>query len=444
MKKSRARHYLLSAFALILFSATRLFAFHSTQKQSVAAGAFVGSPAPVALGLKIHHDQLPAGSLVTKQFIIIGEAGAETPIPPPPLSARLNPASNFGPIANRQIRVTITYRFLTQEQFEGFAPAPAGSTLPVVEGPDPTAFAFQIPASSFTAASPILQYRITAERLALNNGQLTVIASTSDPAITPSNPDPWITVNAIANAANTFGREGGRLTIPNGNPLEGESSMDIPAGIFSSPTEVTLNELPSDSTLIMNPYPGGVSYYQATADQPLNGVAQITLLYPDFKFPVGATGFVDGTNIPVQSLTIFVWDGFTWRRLGGVVDTQTDTIRAKIPSFGLFVIAAVQLNAGGTAAQPLSPQDHRPLEKFITPNGDSANRVVTFAVDNLTEDYKIDIYDINGRRVKTIDTGSSLTWDGRDESGRVVESGVYIYQYTIAGKLISGFIAVAK
>jgi gliding motility-associated-like protein len=436
LKSNHLGAWLGMATLLSSFCAAPLFAFHSKQTQTVAAGVFVGGPINTgATQIKIHHDPLTATSLVTRQIIIIGEAGYETPVPPPPFSARLTPSSDFGPLHDRKIRVTVKYRFVSDDQLKGLVPAPDATTLPVVEGPDPTSFAFQIPSSSFTVEHPILQYRIIAERLAYSNGQLSVIASTTAPPTTSFNPEPWTEVHAAANDTAPFDAQGGRLTLHDANPLDGESSIDIPAGAFNGPTQVTLDEVPAGSAQITNPYPNGVRYYEATSDKPLNGTAQVTLLYPDFEFPIGSNGIVDGTNISVNTLTVFVWDGFSWRRLGGVVDTNTNTIRAKIPFFGLFSIAP---------ATPLSPEGRRPEEKIITPNGDGVNDVAAFSVDNLTEDYKIDIYDITGHRVKTIHTGSSLTWDGRDESGKIVESGVYIYQYEVDGKRVSGFIAVAK
>jgi gliding motility-associated-like protein len=338
-------------------------------------------------------------------------------------------------VEDRRIRVRIKYRFLTPEQFQGLEDPPDGKELPVVEGPDPIAFAFEIPPNEFTDAAPILQYRITAQRLVYENGQLNVIASTTMPSLTSFNTEPYITVNAQSNAAATLDAQGGRLSLPDGNPIDTESSIDVPAGVFAGPTVVTLDEIPVGSPLLPSIHGGGIRYYQAGADQPLNGLAQISLLYPDFEFPGGADGIVDGTNVPVNSLGIFVWDGFSWRRLGGAIDTRTGTIRAKIPMFGFFTIAP---------APPLTPAGRRPEEKIITPNGDGINDLAIFAVDSLTENYRIEIFDIKGHRIKTIMAGSSLSWDGRDDSGGLVESGIYIYQYEVEGTRTSGFIAVAK
>lgn len=59
------------------------------------------------------------------------------------------------------------------------------------------------------------------------------------------------------------------------------------------------------------------------------------------------------------------------------------------------------------------------------------------------QSYEFSIYDLNGRRVKRVDTGSaragrfSLKWDLRDESGRNVEGGVYFARFTVGGKSLS-------
>jgi flagellar hook assembly protein FlgD len=57
---------------------------------------------------------------------------------------------------------------------------------------------------------------------------------------------------------------------------------------------------------------------------------------------------------------------------------------------------------------------------------------------------RVEIFDVNGRRVRSLTGVGTVPWDGTDDSGDIVESGVYIYQYTDSGKRISGVVAVAK
>ncbi len=80
-----------------------------------------------------------------------------------------------------------------------------------------------------------------------------------------------------------------------------------------------------------------------------------------------------------------------------------------------------------------------PSERIITPNADTINDTVTFS-SGIDE---VKIFDVRGRRMKTI-PGPTPVWDGTDDSGAIVESGVYLYQFTAAGERVSGVIGVAK
>ncbi len=100
-----------------------------------------------------------------------------------------------------------------------------------------------------------------------------------------------------------------------------------------------------------------------------------------------------------------------------------------------------------TSVPSYSVADYRPKERIITPNGDGKNDFAFFgAADGI--DFPIKIYNVAGHEIKTLSSSSQSTWDATDNAGRVVESGVYIYQFNahVQGgtKLISGTIVVAK
>ncbi|MBI4669781.1 MAG: gliding motility-associated C-terminal domain-containing protein [Elusimicrobia bacterium] len=86
--------------------------------------------------------------------------------------------------------------------------------------------------------------------------------------------------------------------------------------------------------------------------------------------------------------------------------------------------------------------------KIITPNGDSANDAVFFRYSNpFDSGVELQIFDITGALVRTL-AGSSgtnqIVWDGRDVSGSVVASGIYIYQIRSEEKVFNGTILVAR
>jgi len=85
----------------------------------------------------------------------------------------------------------------------------------------------------------------------------------------------------------------------------------------------------------------------------------------------------------------------------------------------------------------------KPTQTLITPNGDGINDVLKFpGLANYEKEFKITILDLTGRVVKEIVNKDE--WDGTDNYGSKVKSGIYIYQYKIENKFICGFIAVAR
>jgi hypothetical protein len=143
----------------------------------------------------------------------------------------------------------------------------------------------------------------------------------------------------------------------------------------------------------------------------------------------------DGEGILEEKLRIFWRDLLDWRLSGGEVDRKKNIVTAKnvmhLSKFALFPIRF-----------GLSADAYRPVRKIITPAfKDGINDQVEF--ENLDgKQFTIRIYDITGKRIRTLSNNS--VWDGTDDDGDIVESGVYIYQLKVEDKVISGVIAVAK
>ncbi len=65
----------------------------------------------------------------------------------------------------------------------------------------------------------------------------------------------------------------------------------------------------------------------------------------------------------------------------------------------------------------------------VTPNGDGVNdeAQINFIVVQIEGDPNVDIYDLTGSRLRTLDRGTAgFAWDGRDDAGAVLPPGVYI------------------
>jgi gliding motility-associated-like protein len=239
----------------------------------------------------------------------------------------------------------------------------------------------------------------------------------------------------------------GSFVVPDGNPNDGNTSITIPSGALSSPENITIQQLDPQNSVDSPPRAGvsaagskPVAIYDFGReglhfDKPID----MTLLF--LGDSTGNVYMPDGTVVAgakKSDLKAFWWDGLVWRALGGKLDDNLDTLTIKTDHFSKYAIFY----------QPvMSAADYRPKEKIITPNGDGKNDYASF--DGLSgEDFSIDIFDIRGHKIKNIGASSLPRWDGTDESGRVVESGVYIYQFIAdvngSGKMISGTIVVAK
>jgi len=267
------------------------------------------------------------------------------------------------------------------------------------------------------------------------NGYLGSVPQTIDP----------ISVVLKQRVVGTISKNGKLLSLEDGNPDDGETSLDIPAGALSADTNITIEQMDPNLVPSGNGSADSVKPVAAYNFGP-NGLkfrkpVTMTLLYLDL-FNDGKVEMQDGTetNIDETKLGIFWWDGFDWRYAGGKVDVNSNVVSAKITHFTYYALFPVK---------PLNANDYRPKEKIITPARiDNKNDFATF--DGLGDDFEIRIYDVTGRLVKLINqtSPSGPRWDGVDEAGIVVESGVYIYQFkaNVGGqmKLISGTIAVAK
>ena len=121
------------------------------------------------------------------------------------------------------------------------------------------------------------------------------------------------------------------------------------------------------------------------------------------------------------------------------MDTLKKTVTAKVMHFSRFAIFP---------AAPLSNKDFWPKQRIITPARiDGRNDTADFNALDPTQDYEIKIFDLNGRKIRSI-LNPLTKWDGKNDGGDVVESGVYIYQFKAdvndKKQLISGTITVAK
>lgn len=426
----------LSALLLLsgISAVSTVFALTVHDSHTVTMSVVIGG-APAEEPIVIIHTPLSGASPVTRMTIVQGEAGTDpTLVSGSSFAGRFKPGDASPALSEPRIRVTVFFRLLRPNLPSGVFDF---DELPSVTGPDPTAFAFQINRSSVTPGQ--LQYKIRAEKLQAGTTHHVLATAWFPPGSSTATNAANIPVGIQAGAAQVIGPDGGRVVIRDGNPDDGQSNLNVPAGLFGTPATVTFDEFPADPALFppLGQLQTPEAVYHVDTDQRFKGGMALSVLFPDFVFSEGGRdGRLDVSKQLVGTAGLFWWDGFAWRPLGGRVDPNSNLLTARVDRPGFYAVMS---------APPISPEDRRPMEKVITPNGDGVNDQATFMLGSVLENVKIEIFDITGHRIRTINTSSNVfNWDGRDSSGSVVESGVYIYQYKLEGKRVSGLIAVAK
>ena len=88
---------------------------------------------------------------------------------------------------------------------------------------------------------------------------------------------------------------------------------------------------------------------------------------------------------------------------------------------------------------------------IITPNGDGLYDFVKLQFNNPYDkiDITAKIFDIRGALVRNLSVVytpgfAEIFWDGRDENGNIVQSGIYIYQIESGKETINGTIMVVR
>ena len=143
---------------------------------------------------------------------------------------------------------------------------------------------------------------------------------------------------------------------------------------------------------------------------------------------------LDQALVDEDELGLFYHDGLHWRMIPGVIDKTNNTFSFSSYSLGWVGLFRKAKDPSGSSAE-LIEYVSRP--SFSPLNGE----VCKFGIKEGVADYTIKIIDFKGRVIKEL---KSNAWDGRDENGRIAESGVYLFQVIAGSKVKSGMICLVK
>jgi gliding motility-associated-like protein len=213
-------------------------------------------------------------------------------------------------------------------------------------------------------------------------------------------------------------------------------SLDIPEGALSTTTNIKIKQKNISYTEYLN----GNNPAVAFEFEP-KGLKFLKPISMEFKYTDNNNnGNVDNLSSGVDSiynLRAYYWENSSkWELYGGVVSKNNKSVLFKTDHFSVYALFYTKLDKAG----------YRPKYRIFTPNGDGINDKIQFLnLDN--ESLLLRFFDINGRKVRDLKQ-PPYEWDGRDNSGRLVESGIYIYQFKVKiddkEQYVNGTVALAK
>jgi uncharacterized repeat protein (TIGR01451 family) len=178
--------------------------------------------------------------------------------------------------------------------------------------------------------------------------------------------------------------------------------------------------------------------YQGGFAQPV----MVSVPYPDAH----DTGVVDGTLVPADSLRLFVLDenSAVWQPVAGaVVDKVHHVVRGAAPHLSIYGVFGTPV--ASTAASDLSQA--RVFPNPWRPGSAGAYDAPSVTFTNLTADAVVRIYTLSGtlvRRLDKADATNQAAWDGRNDAGSRVATGVYYYVVTGPSGQAKGRLAVLR
>ncbi|MEW6620123.1 MAG: hypothetical protein AB1422_12450 [bacterium] len=228
------------------------------------------------------------------------------------------------------------------------------------------------------------------------------------------------------------GEAGGVVENPDGTKVEIPSNallVVINISINTLPAEIEAEKKPVNDNiqLLGIPHefgPSGIVFYQPV---------KMVFVYTDVDLERFAAKV--GRPIDESELKIFFWDEerHDWIKVGGVVDANNNTIWVYVNHFTIYDLGI------DTAPPPTQPA------VYINRNPFKFGEVTEFMADlpNNTSKVTVRIFDLSGDLVRVITEDQSLrdkkgqssvnlgSWDGMNDFGNYVGSGIYIYQVII-------------
>lgn len=208
-----------------------------------------------------------------------------------------------------------------------------------------------------------------------------------------------------------------------GNQQYGNTKLQITAGTLSSDSQLSIKQLPADSS-------GGSSAEQMLTKYEISSVPEVEI---SSESPIKATFFYGTDSVSTEFVLKYKKDeNSDWENVViSEKDLANKTVTANITKFGYYAVFEIS---------KAEDKNYRPRKRVVVKGRD------VFKFNGLKEGDSVKIYTTMGKKIKEIRSGDSegFKWNGQKDNGDWAKSGIYIYQIKVNGKLISGTIAFVK
>ena len=247
--------------------------------------------------------------------------------------------------------------------------------------------------------------------------------------------DTFNTSQITSVASKTIGAAGGTVELDSGNQEIGNSAITVQPGTFTSDIQVIIEEFDPNDDMFL-------SIAKSKSVQERVRAYSITTVptIETFSLPLSVQ-LSNDTKIVAKKFDLkYRKDNSTpWNKAEKIKIDRIDTVQkllfATVTKTGQYMIFV---------ATNLTDNDYRPENRVRVKSRISSYG--GFKFNNLQEGDSVKIYTVNGKKIAELTAGDSegFEWRGRkgtNNSGDWAESGTYVYQIKVNGKVISGTIA---
>lgn len=206
--------------------------------------------------------------------------------------------------------------------------------------------------------------------------------------------------------------------------------VPVDANTLQSPVQLTFGDVgvAGNTSIVTSdtgpPPPGSYSFgddptfYDVTTTASYSGSIEVCIHYDEADFGVAES-----------LLKVLHYDGASWVDITTSIDTVANTLCGTTTSLSPFAVAQP---AGPTGVDGPAPSQFALYP--CMPNPFNPSTTIRYDVRENGTRVSIDVFDVTGRRVRSLVDGArpagqqSVTWNGRDNGGNPVASGVYFYR----------------